>query len=58
MKTILNFLLFVLAINQIHAMQLAEELNAKLVTLDGDCGHGSFGCEAGKIKKAITAFLE
>jgi len=42
----------------INAMQLAEELNAKLVTLDSDCGHGSFGCEADKIKKAITAFLE
>jgi len=45
-------------VNPIHALQLAQELNAKLVTLDSDCGHGSFGCEADKIKKAITAFLE
>jgi homoserine acetyltransferase len=39
-------------------MQLAEELNAKLLTLDSDCGHRSFACEADKVKKAITAFLE
>ncbi len=59
MKTILCFLLLVLAdMLVIHAMQLAEELNAKLVTLDRDYGHMSFGLEAEKIKKSITSFLE
>ena len=45
-------------VNPISAMELSKQLNAQLVTLLGDCGHGSFGCESEKIKKAITTFLE
>jgi len=45
-------------VNPISAMELSKQLNAQLVTLLGDCGHGSFGCESDKIKKAITTFLE
>lgn len=45
------------AVNPLSAIELSKELNAELVTLDGDCGHSSFACETAKIKNAITAFL-
>jgi homoserine O-acetyltransferase/O-succinyltransferase len=44
-------------VNPISAIELSKELNAELVTLDGDCGHSAFTCETEKIKNAITAFL-
>lgn len=44
-------------VNPISSMELSNILNANLVTLVGDCGHVAFGCEAEKIKSAITPFL-
>jgi len=45
------------AVNPLSAIELSKELNAELVTLDGDCGHSSFTCETEKSKNAITEFL-
>ena len=38
--------------------ELANKLNAKLVTLVGDCGHVAFGCETEKVKSTISPFLQ
>jgi len=44
-------------VNPISATILAEKLGAQLVTLTGDCGHRAVFCEAEKVKKAVTEFL-
>ncbi len=44
--------------NPISATILAEKIGAQLVTLTGNCGHIAAFCEAAKVKKAITEFLE
>ena len=44
-------------VNPISAIELSKELNAELVVLQSDCGHGAFGCETEKIKNAVTEFL-
>lgn len=45
-------------VNPVSSIELAQNLNAELLTLDGNCGHVAFICEADKIKKAITEFLK
>jgi homoserine O-acetyltransferase len=39
------------------AIDFAHLLNAKLLVLDDNCGHGAPGCEAKTIVPAIAAFL-
>jgi len=45
-------------VNPIAAVELAEELDAQLIMLDSDCGHGAFTCETERIKSGITVFLK
>jgi homoserine O-acetyltransferase len=45
-------------VNPISAIQLSKELDADLVTLTSNCGHGAFGCETEKIKNATVEFLK
>ena len=45
-------------VNPISAIELSKELDADLVTLTSDCGHGAFGCETEKIKNATEEFLK
>jgi len=47
-----------LAVNPIAAVELADELNAKLITLNSDSGHGAFATESEKVKRGITTFLK
>jgi homoserine O-acetyltransferase len=44
-------------VNPISSTLLAEKLGTKLVTLTGDCGHIAVFCEAEKVKKIVTEFL-
>jgi homoserine O-acetyltransferase len=44
-------------VNPISSTLLAEKLGTKLVTLTGDCGHIAVFCEAEKVKKVVTEFL-
>jgi homoserine O-acetyltransferase len=44
-------------VNPISSTLLAEKLGTQLVTLTGDCGHMAVFCEAEKVKKAVTEFL-
>jgi homoserine O-acetyltransferase len=44
-------------VNPISAIELSKELNAELVMLQSDCGHGVSVCESEKIKNAVTEFL-
>ncbi len=46
------------AVNPIASIELSKTLNCQLVTLLSNCGHVAVGCEAEKIKKAITTFLK
>ena len=39
------------------AIEFAHLLNAKLLVLDDDCGHGAPGCEVNTIVPAMAAFL-
>lgn len=41
-----------------RAFAKAMGANAKLVALDGPCGHIAPSCEAAKLSQAVTAFLE
>ena len=44
-------------VNPLSSIELSKVLNAELVTLSGNCGHGAFGCETEKVKNAVTEFL-
>lgn len=44
-------------VTPISAIELSKELNAELLLLQSDCGHGLSVCEAESIKNAITKFL-
>ena len=44
-------------VNPISSIELSKKINAKLVTLDTDCGHLAVGCETEKIRQEITSFL-
>jgi homoserine O-acetyltransferase len=44
-------------VNPISSTLLAEKLGTHLVTLTGDCGHMAAFCEAEKVKKVVTEFL-
>ncbi len=44
-------------VNPLSSIELSKVLDARLVTLSGNCGHVAFVCESVKIKKAITEFL-
>jgi homoserine O-acetyltransferase/O-succinyltransferase len=41
-----------------EALAFAKLLNADVVELTGDCGHGATGCEADKVNAAVASFLE
>ncbi|MDH5609223.1 MAG: alpha/beta fold hydrolase [Cyclobacteriaceae bacterium] len=45
-------------VNPFHSVAFSKSFGCKLVELTGDCGHLAPWCEAGKVKKAITAFLK
>lgn len=44
-------------VNPISSTLLAEKIGTQLVTLTGDCGHMAAFCEAEKVKKVVTEFL-
>ncbi|MBX3189966.1 MAG: alpha/beta fold hydrolase [Labilithrix sp.] len=44
-------------VSPIPARAFAKATGAKLVVLDGPCGHVAPGCEAPKLAKAVSAFL-
>ncbi len=46
------------AVNPVASIKLSKTLNCQLVTLLSNCGHLAVGCEAEKVKKAITTFLK
>ena len=39
------------------ALEFAKLLNAPTLILDGECGHSATGCEAAKIRPAVSQFL-
>lgn len=45
-------------VNPLSSFQLQEALDAKLLKLEGECGHIAPLCEAEKVKKAIEIFLK
>jgi homoserine O-acetyltransferase len=44
-------------VNPLTAIKMADMINAKVVTLESDCGHLAFDCEAETIAKTINEFL-
>jgi homoserine O-acetyltransferase len=40
------------------AMEFAKLLGAKLIELEGDCGHLATSCESAKLTEAVTQFLD
>jgi len=40
------------------ATEFAKLLGAKLIELEGDCGHLATSCESGKLNEAVTDFLK
>ena len=44
-------------VNPIPAIDFAPSIHAKLLILEGDCGHIAPGCEAGKVRPAIAEAL-
>jgi homoserine O-acetyltransferase len=45
-------------VNPIPAIAFAPRIHAKLLVLEGDCGHLAPGCEAEKVRPAIAAALK
>jgi homoserine O-acetyltransferase len=45
-------------VNPGPALDFAKLLNAKVLLLTSDCGHGAPGCEANKLDPAVGAFLD
>jgi homoserine O-acetyltransferase len=40
------------------ALEFAQLLHAKVMVLEGDCGHISTACEANKLNPAVDEFLK
>lgn len=45
-------------VNPASSMAFAAAKGAKLVTLDGHCGHLATGCEAERLRREVRAFLD
>jgi homoserine O-acetyltransferase len=45
-------------VNPIPAINFAPLIHAKLLILEGDCGHIAPGCEAATVRPAIAAALK